>query len=54
MINAIFGKKVGMTQQFMEDGTVIPITVIQAEPNVITQVKTVDTDGGMAHPPTVT
>ncbi len=45
MINAIFGKKVGMTQQFMEDGTVIPITVIQAEPNVITQVKTVDTDG---------
>ncbi len=45
MINAIFGKKVGMTQQFMEDGTVVPITVVQAEPNVVTQVKTVDTDG---------
>ena len=45
MINAIFGKKVGMTQEFMEDGTVVPVTVIQAEPNIITQVKTVDTDG---------
>lgn len=45
MINAIFGKKLGMTQQFTEDGTVIPVTVIQAEPNVITQVKTADTDG---------
>ena len=45
MINAIYGKKIGMTQQFTEDGTVVPITVIQAEPNVVTQVKTVDTDG---------
>ncbi len=45
MINAIYGKKVGMTQQFTEDGTVIPVTVILAEPNVITQVKTAETDG---------
>ena len=45
MIDAIFGKKIGMTQQFAEDDTVIPITVIQAEPNVVTQVKTVETDG---------
>lgn len=45
MLNAIYGKKLGMTQQFAEDGTVIPITVVVAEPNIITQVKTVDTDG---------
>lgn len=45
MINAIYGKKIGMTQLFDEDGTVVPVTVIQAEPNVITQVKTADTDG---------
>lgn len=45
MINAIYGKKIGMTQEFAEDGTVIPVTVIQAEPNVITQVKTTDSDG---------
>ena len=45
MINAISGKKIGMTQQFTDDGTVIPVTVIQAEPNIVTQVKTVDTDG---------
>lgn len=45
MINAIYGKKVGMTQQFTEDGNVVVVTVIQAEPNVITQVKTTDSDG---------
>lgn len=45
MINAIYGKKIGMTQEFTEDGTVVPVTVIQADPNVITQVKTKDTDG---------
>lgn len=45
MIDAIFGKKIGMTQQFAEDGTVIPITVILAEPNVVTQVKTVQDCG---------
>ena len=45
MINAIYGKKVGMTQVFAEDDTVIPVTVIQAEPNKVCQVKTTDTDG---------
>ena len=33
MINAIYGKKIGMTQIFSEDDRVIPVTVIQAEPN---------------------
>ena len=45
MINAIYGKKVGMTQLFDEDGQVIPITVIKAEPNKVCQVKTAATDG---------
>lgn len=45
MINAIYGKKIGMTQQFTEDGNVVVVTVIQAEPNVVTQVKTADSDG---------
>lgn len=45
MINAIYGKKIGMTQIFAEDDTVVPVTVIQAEPNVVCQVKTTDTDG---------
>ena len=45
MINAIYGKKIGMTQIFGEDDRVIPVTVIQAEPNKVCQVKTKDTDG---------
>lgn len=45
MINTIYGKKIGMTQIFSEDDRVLPVTVIQAEPNKICQVKTVDTDG---------
>ena len=45
MINAIFGKKLGMTQLFAEDDTVVPVTAIQAEPNVVVQVKTQETDG---------
>lgn len=45
MINTIYGKKIGMTQVFDEDDRVLPITVIQAEPNKICQVKTGDTDG---------
>ena len=45
MINAIYGKKVGMTQLFDEDGKVIPVTVIEAEPNKVCQVKTTATDG---------
>lgn len=45
MINAIYGTKLGMTQIFSEDDQVIPVTVIQASPNVICQVKTAETDG---------
>ena len=45
MINAIYGKKIGMTQIFGEDDRVVPVTVIQAEPNKVCQVKTKATDG---------
>ncbi len=45
MKKAIIGKKVGMTQIFDEDGKVIPVTVIEAGPCVVTQVKTVEKDG---------
>ena len=45
MINAIYGKKIGMTQIFTEDDRVVPVTVIVAEPNAICQVKTTATDG---------
>ena len=45
MVNAIYGKKIGMTQVFSEDDKLIPVTVIQAEPNTICQIKTAETDG---------
>jgi large subunit ribosomal protein L3 len=45
MINGIVGKKLGMTQVFDETGTLIPVTVIEAGPCVITQVKTMEKDG---------
>lgn len=45
MKKAIIGKKIGMTQIFDETGKVIPVTVIEAGPCVIAQVKTVETDG---------
>ena len=38
-------KKIGMTQIFDAEGTVIPVTVIEAGPEVVTQIKTVETDG---------
>ena len=44
-MKAILGKKLGMTQIFDEAGNVIPVTVIEAGPEVVTQVKTVETDG---------
>jgi len=44
-MKGIIGKKVGMTQLFDDSGTVIPVTVIEAGPCYVTQVKTVDTDG---------
>ncbi|AXY26518.1 50S ribosomal protein L3 [Suicoccus acidiformans] len=45
MTKGILGTKVGMTQFFTENGELIPVTVIQAEPNVVLQVKTNETDG---------
>jgi len=41
----ILGTKLGMTQVFDDDNRVVPVTVIQAEPNTISQVKTPETDG---------
>ena len=48
MQKAIIGKKVGMTQIFDESGKVIPVTVVEAGPCVVTQKKTVETDGYVA------
>ena len=45
MQKAIIGKKVGMTQIFDESGKVIPVTVIEAGPCVVTQKKTAEKDG---------
>ena len=45
MKKALIGKKIGMTQIFDEAGKVIPVTVIEAGPCVVAQVKTVETDG---------
>ena len=45
MKKGIIGKKLGMTQVFMEDGSVIPVTVIEAGPCPVTQKKTTETDG---------
>jgi large subunit ribosomal protein L3 len=45
MTQALLGTKLGMTRWFMEDGTNVPVTVILAGPCVVTQVKTVETDG---------
>ncbi len=44
-MKAILGKKLGMTQLFMDDGTVVPVTVVEAGPCVVTQKKTTETDG---------
>jgi large subunit ribosomal protein L3 len=45
MTMGIVGRKCGMTRVFTDDGISIPVTVIEAQPNRITQVKTVETDG---------
>lgn len=44
-MKGILGRKVGMTEVFTKDGKLIPVTVVSVEPNVITQVKTKETDG---------
>ena len=45
MALGVIGRKCGMTRIFTADGAAIPVTVIEVEPNRVTQVKTVDTDG---------
>lgn len=45
MTKGILGRKIGMTQIFAENGELIPVTVIEAAPNVVLQKKTVETDG---------
>lgn len=45
MTMGLVGRKCGMTRVFTDDGVSIPVTVIEAEPNRVTQVKTVETDG---------
>ena len=44
-MKGILGRKLGMTQVFTEDGTLIPVTVVECEPNVVLQKKTKETDG---------
>ena len=44
-MKGILGKKIGMTQVFATDGKLVPVTVIEIEPNVITQIKTTEKDG---------
>ena len=45
MKKAILGKKIGMTQIFVSDGRLVPVTVVEAGPCTVTQVKTQKTDG---------
>ena len=47
-MKGILGRKLGMTQVFTEDGALIPVTVIECEPNVVLQKKTTETDGYQA------
>ena len=44
-MKGILGRKIGMTQVFTENGKLIPVTVIAIEPNIVTQIKTKQTDG---------
>jgi large subunit ribosomal protein L3 len=45
MATAVFGRKKQMTQAFLDDGTLVGVTVIEVEPNVITAVRTAESDG---------
>ena len=45
MKKAILATKIGITQVFAEDGTLIPVTGVQAGPSVVTQIKTIENDG---------
>ena len=41
----LIGRKVGMTQVFAEDGTMVPVSVVSVEPNTVTELRTLDRDG---------
>ncbi len=45
MTKGILGRKIGMTQVFVENGELVPVTVIEATPNVVLQTKSVESDG---------
>jgi large subunit ribosomal protein L3 len=45
MSTSIFGKKLGMTQVFDKEGSIVPVTILKAEPCQVSQIKTIDTDG---------
>lgn len=44
-MKGILGRKIGMTQVFTKSGKLIPVTVVEVEPNVVTQIKTMENDG---------
>ena len=44
-MKGILGKKIGMTQVFTKEGKLISVTVVEVEPNVVTQIKTTEKDG---------
>src|SRR5574344_941991 len=44
-MKGILGRKIGMTQIFSKDGILVPVTVIEIEPNIVTKVKTMEKDG---------
>ena len=44
-MKGILGRKIGMTQVFTKGGKLVPVTVVEVEPNVVTQIKTVEKDG---------
>ena len=48
MTIGVVGRKTGMTRVFTEEGVSVPVTVLQVEPNRVSQVKTVETDGYQA------
>lgn len=45
MVDALIGRKIGMTQVFSDTGEALPVTVLEVGPNFVTQIKTVDRDG---------
>ena len=48
MTIGVVGRKTGMTRVFTEEGVSVPVTVVQVEPNRVSQVKSVETDGYQA------